>query len=551
MKKTVATVFGSKSSRIHMSIIGAIAITLSFFIVPPASAFEIDTGNDVKLRWDTNFKYSAAMRVKERSDSLVDANHVNNDDGDRNFNRSFISNRFDIFSEVDVKYHDVGFHASGAAWYDTIYNTTNSNDSPGTVNSYSVSPNEFTKDTRNLMGRYAELLDAFVFANGAVNEKAWNVRAGRHTLLWGESLLFPNNGISYGQAPLDFVKFLTVPGTQSKELFMPVTQVSGQIQPIKNVTLMAFYQFEWRKSRIPPAGSYLSDLDILDKGGERLLIAPIPGPGFASFYRGSDLEAKNSGQWGVGTRFRLEAVDTDFGLYYIRFNDKNPEVYLTPSAGPAPAPGGLSLGQYTLVYGEDVETIGASFGTQVGPANVSGEFSMRRKMPLVSTPQVVLPGMSADNDKNPLYAVGKTLHAQLSSIYLLPPTMIWQGGTFLGEIAWNRLSSITKNPNAYDTTRQRDAYGLRFVLEPAYYQVLPKVDLTVPIVLGYNPRGKSSSDAKFNGGADQGGDVGVGLTVTHMVVWKYTLNYTNYFGHEESQTLKDRNFIAFSVSRTI
>jgi hypothetical protein len=129
--------------------------------------------------------------------------------------------------------------------------------------------------------------------------------------------------------------------------------------------------------------------------------------------------------------------------------------------------------------------------------------------------------------------------------------MIWQGGTFLGEIAWNRLSSISKNPSAFDSTRQRDAYGLRFILEPAYYQVLPSVDLTVPIVFGYNPRAKSSSDVKFNGGADQGGDVGIGISVTQSAVWKYTLKYTSYFGHSESQTSKDRDFIAFSVSRTL
>lgn len=548
MKKMLTAVYGSNSSRIHKAIIGVISIAVSFLIiVPPLNAFEIDTGSDIKLRFDSTLKYSAAARVKQRSDGLVDAAHVNNDDGDRNFHRGIISNRFDILSELDVTYHDVGLHASGAAWYDTIYNTSNSNDSPGTVNSFSVPPNEFTKGTRNLMGRKVELLDAFIYANGNVSGHPWNVRVGRHTLLWGESLLFANNGISYGQAPLDFVKFLTVPGTQAKELFMPVTQVSAQIQPINNVTLMAFYQLEWRKSRLPPAGSYFSSVDLLDVGGERIFPA-FPAP--VAFFRGQDLEAKNSGQWGVGTRFRLAAVDADFGLYYLRFNDKNPNVYIAPSGG-APSPPNFSLGQYSLVYGEDVQTMGASFSTVVGPANVAGEFSMRRNMPLVSTPQIVLPGGLADNDKNPLYAVGNTLHAQLSTIYFLPPTMIWQGGTFLGEIAWNRLSSITKNPSAFDSTRQRDVYGLRFILEPAYFQVLPAVDLTVPIVFGYNPRAKSSSDAKFNGGADQGGDVGIGISVTQNAVWKYTLKYTNYFGHEESQTSKDRNFIAFSVSRTI
>ena len=507
-----------------------------------AQAFEIETGSDVKIRWDTTFKYSAAARVKERSDDLV--SNPNSDDGDRNFHRGIISNRTDILSEFDLKYQNVGIHASGAAWYDTVYNRSNANDSPGTVNSTSVSPDEFTDATRDLMGRYAELLDAFVFANGAIGDRQWSIRAGRHTLLWGESLLIPGNGLAYGQAPVDVVKLLGVPFTQAKELFMPVTQVSGQIQLIKNLTLMAYYQLEWRKTRIPPAGSYLSDFDAIDKGGESLIL----GPGFA-IRRAGDMKPNNYGQWGVGTRIRVEAVNTDFGLYYIRFDDKNPQIYVSLD-------GTFTPSSYQTVYGEGVSAVGASFSTTIGTANIAGEVSMRQDMPLAhsgaAAPLVVLPipGFQADNDKHPLYATGKTIHGQLSGIYFLRQGKLWQGGTFLGEVAWAHLASITKNPSAFDTTRQRDAYATRFILEPAYYQVFAGWDFTVPVGLGYNPRGKSVADLKFNGGADQGGDFSIGLTATYLAVWKSSLSYTDYFGHSDTQTLKDRNFVSFAVQRT-
>ncbi len=514
-----------------------------------ALAFEIDTGSDVKIRWDTTFKYSAAARVKERSDDLV--SHPNGDDGDRNFHRGLISNRGDILSEFDMKYQNVGLHASGAAWYDTVYNSSNANDSPGTSNNLSAPHNEFTKGTRDLMGRKVELLDGFVYANGTAGDRQWNLRAGRHTLLWGESLLMPGNGIAYGQAPIDVIKLLGVPFTQAKELFMPVTQVSGQISVVNNLTLMAYYQLEWRKTRIPPAGSYLSDFDAIDAGGESLIL----GPGFA-VPRLGDMKGKNSGQWGVGTRVRVEAVNTDFGLYYIRFNDKNPQIYLRSVlvVPPVGSPFALPV-NYQLVYPEDVSAVGASFSTTIGStgnsANVAGEFSMRQNMPLAnSAATFVPPGVVADNDKNALYAIGRTLHGQLSAIYFLRQGMLWQGGTFLGEIAWAHLSSVTKNPSAFDTTRQKDAYGMRFILEPAYYQVFPGWDFTVPLGLGYNPRGKSVADVKFNGGADQGGDLSIGVTTTYLAVWKGSLSYTNYFGHSDTQTLKDRNFVSFAVQRT-
>jgi hypothetical protein len=265
------------------------------------------------------------------------------------------------------------------------------------------------------------------------------------------------------------------------------------------------------------------------------------------------MKAKNSGQWGVGTRIRVEAVNTDFGLYYIRFHDKNPQIYL--HSVPAPPPFFVRPTNYQLVYGEDISAVGASFSTTIGStgnsANVAGEFSMRQNMPLAnSAATFVPPGVTADNDKNPLYAVGKTVHGQMSAIYFLRQGALWQGGTFLGEVAWAHLSSITKNPSAFDTTRQKDAYGMRFILEPAYYQVFSGWDFTVPLGLGYNPRGKSVTDLKFNGGADQGGDFSVGLTGTYLAVWKGSLSYTDYFGHSDTQTLKDRNFVSFAVQRT-
>ena len=40
----------------------------------PAQAFPVDTGNpDFKLRWDNTFKYSAAMRLKDRSDVITES----------------------------------------------------------------------------------------------------------------------------------------------------------------------------------------------------------------------------------------------------------------------------------------------------------------------------------------------------------------------------------------------------------------------------------------------------------------------------------------------
>jgi hypothetical protein len=111
-----------------------------------AGAFQVHRGTDLKVLWDTKVKYSNQWRMGDQDDSLID--DPLSDDGDRNFDKGLVSNRFDVFSELDLQYRQVGFRISGAAWYDFVYNTDNDNDSPATANSFSADHDEFTDDTQ-------------------------------------------------------------------------------------------------------------------------------------------------------------------------------------------------------------------------------------------------------------------------------------------------------------------------------------------------------------------------------------------------------------------
>ena len=297
--------------------------------IQAAQAFEIDTGvPDLHWRWDNTLKYSAAWRVQGRDDNVSGPSaanlNPNLDDGDRNFHRGMISNRVDLLSEMDVKYQNVGARVSAAAWYDTIYNRANANDSPATANPFSVPHDRFTNATRDLQGRKAEFLDSFVFGKFSPGDTMLNLRAGRFTQLYGESLFFGGNGIAAAQTPVDIIKALSVPNSQFKEILMPVGQLSANWQVQPQLSLGAYYQFEWRASRLPASGSYFSFGDFPGDGGERLLAgAPlIPGGGPAAFFRGNDLNARNSGQAGAQIKFKL--ADPEYGLYLARFHDKTP-----------------------------------------------------------------------------------------------------------------------------------------------------------------------------------------------------------------------------------
>lgn len=539
-----------RAKKIYLS---PLAVSIMVGMSPGLQAAEIDTGNpDLKLRWDNTFKYSNASRVKSASDKLT--SRINLDDGDRNFSRGLISNRLDLLSELDFSYRDFGARVSGAGWYDSVYNSSNDNNSPGTINSISRPAGEFTEDTERLHGRKAELLDAFVYDRFAIGDSKATVRVGKHAIVWGESLFFGANGIAGGQAPIDAVKALSVPNTQFKELIRPTQQLSGQLQLNPNVSFGAYYQLRWEGTRLPASGSYFSTLDMMGDGGERIIAgAPVtPGGLPLAFYRAQDMKAKDSGQGGVQMRFRIG--ETDFGLYAIRYHDKTPQIYLRPKGFDASTG---SIGDFQWVYPENIKAFGASFSHTFGDYNIAGETSIRRNTPLVSDAVTDLTG-EGDNNGHALYAVGNSLHAQVSWLATLGPSFISNEADFLGEVAWNRRTSITKNPEALNPNSDRDAANIRVSYEPRYRQVFPGVDLSVPLGLGFGI-GNSSVVGSFNG--DRVGDFSVGVNALYLNDWRAGVAYTHYFGPEDTalndqalithkQALKDRDFISLSLQRT-
>lgn len=550
-----------------------LAFATAFVAGSPAFAFEIDTNiPDLKASWDTTLKYGTVWRTKSPSPLLVDRppTTVNQDDGDRNFGRGLVSNRLDLLTEADVTFRNFGARVSAAGWYDAVYERSNDNNSPATANQYTVPSDQFTDATRQVHGMDFQLLDAFVFGKGSIGDVQGSFRAGRHALLWGESLFFGANGIAGTQAPVDVVKLQSVPNSQFKETILPVGQLSGQLQFSPAFSVAAYYQYQWTKTRLPAVGSFFSNGDVVDFGGERILAgAPlVPGGMPAAFYRGADQGASDSGQGGAA--LHLRALDSDFGLYAIRWHSKSPQVYVRPailaqSGGPPvivdpanynPAIG--QIGQYFLTYPEGISTYGASASHSLGDINLAGEISVRRNMPLVSHSPNILPGDLADNHDHPLYAVGNSINAQASFLWTLPPNFLANEATALGEVAWNHRTGITKNPDSLDPNTTQSATGIQLVYEPLYRQVCAGLDLSVPVGGTYT-HGRSSTVQGF--GVDNGGNLNIGLTATYLNSWRFALNYTHYYGpagpgtdsfnHTSfAQSLADRDFVAFNVRTT-
>ena len=327
---------------------------------------------------------------------------------------------------------------------------------------------------------------------------------------------------------------------------MPVNQLSGALALNDTWSLQSYYQLEFRPTRLPAPGTFFSPADVVYDGAERILYAP--GAGFNR--TASQNPPKRSGQWGVAALFRDPKSSWDFGAYYLRYTSKTPQLY-TQLAGIPVAPFFVPA-SYQFVYPQKIDVLGASTSTHVGDANVAGEISVRNNMPLVSNAMAlsVMPGAAADGDSNPLYAVGRTLHYQASTIWVVPRSPLWETASLVAEVGGNHLLKVTKNAAARDTNTSRSAFGAAVSFEPGWYQVFPDVDMTLPINLAYNLNSKPSAiDPGFNGtGAAHGGSVSVGVKFTYANGIKGGINYTRYIGPEGKNAFGDRDFVTLNLN---
>ena len=560
-----------------MVLSAAAGLALAFAAAPPAVAGELFNDGESSIRWDNTLTYTGAFRLQGADPRLI--SDPNADDGDRDFRPGLVSNRVDLVSELGLTAGSFGAEVSGTAWYDAVYNQHTDNDSPGTFNPTSVPNTSFTKSVRTLQGRDAELLNAFIYDTFDVSGMPLTVRLGRHALLWGESLFFADNGVAAGQAPVDTTRAASLPYARASDVFMPVAQASASFQPSADLTFSAYYQFEWRKTRLPGVGSYFSVADFVDTGGERIIAGPDQ-----YLVRGPDI---TPGSAQFGGALHVDTGPVDVGFYALRFNAKYPELYIRPGvyAGGYPGagseaavetiehtesygvpsgtgaggaykinipPGTYSgvgnVGSYDLVYPEGIQIFGTSAsGGYVGDGAAAAEISARRNMPLVSKPRVAGAGVAADGGANALYAIGDTLQAQLSDITTFAPSHFWDGAELSAEFAANRLLDVTRNPNALDPTRNTFALAFRAEFEPQYFKVLPGLDLSLPLGFGYGLIGNSAVDGSQNAKA---GDVEVGARLVYRAVWQATVTLTQYIGSPARQPFADRNYLSFSIRRT-
>lgn len=517
---------------------GIAAIMLcSLLLAGNANALHFEFGDGIALDWDTTVRYTVAQRVADQDAELIA--DPNGDDGDRNFEQgSLIKNRFDILTEADLNFGEVGFFNNlglftrARGWYDQVYNSSNDHDSPTTNNNMyannffnpSLSPDKFNKDTKKWHGRKAEMLDYFLYSNFDVSGHTTTLRVGQQALNWGETL-FLVGGVMSSQGPIDATGF-NQPGAELKELFLPVEQVALQTTLTDNLTVEAYYQWEWQPYRLDAAGSYFQTADVIDEGGVNYILVP----GAFAARRIADEDARDDGQYGVALRYFADALNgTEFGFYYINYHDQLPQlvagdfVNLGTVANPVFAPS-----TYHLKYAEDIRLYAFSFGTVIGEANVSGEVTYRANVPVEISGAL------------PSYRSAKVMHYSLSAIYLFPPNSFTDGMDITAEVGADDVLDYKS-----DMAKDSFAWGYSFTIKPQWKSVLPGVDLKLPISLSQGINGDSVLGASF---VEEKNKLGITLDALYQQKYNVQLGYVNYFG--ASSNIDDRDYVSLNFKYT-
>lgn len=504
-----------------------------------AMATEIDVGNpDVKIRWDNTVRYNLGMRAEAQDSRILRG--IPYDESDAKFGKhDLVTNRLDLLSEFDLNYKNAfGARVSASAWYDKAYDDHGVTSPAGGVTSYFG--NQYNgKVSRYVNGPSGEILDAFVWGNLNLGVVPVNVKLGRHSIVWGEGLLLGAHAVSYSQAPIDGQKAVSSPGIETKEVFLPVNQLSFKAQVTSDLTLAGQYALEWKPTRAPNGGTYLMGADTLPNV-DRLHIA-----GTFAALNAEALTPKQRGNWGLSARLNVEPINSTVGLYYRQFNDYNPETGLQflSFSGPLPS-------SFRFDYPKDVKLIGASFARAIGPVSFGSEISYRKNGHLNSKSTYSnYAGMDIQNTG----ARGDTLHAVVNGVYLLPKTALWDTGSLVAELAFSRLQKVTANQALYrgegnmvagpggalactraGTTNtpgdKSDACSTRNFLQmavnftPQYLGILPSWDLDLPMTINYGIKGVAPSGS---GGFEGLLSWSVGAKMTYQSKHEFSLRYSD------------------------
>ncbi len=579
------------------------AFCLSFSMVNMGHAASFgDSSSGFYGGIDVTLSYATMFRVEGRDSRSISTRIQNRDDGNHNFDYGLISNQLKAVAQFEIQKDFpwangslLGFFTSGFAFWDTeMANASNDNNSPGTHNSGPVyngplsKNNTFTDPLENLIGRDADILDAVLYGEFFRGSNPLSIKIGRHAVNWGETGLI-KTGLSFATTPFDLSKS-TLPGTEVREIILPINQASVNYQATTNLAIGGYYQFEWQEHVLWPSGSFFSPLDQAGDGATNVLI-PVAAwgltPGvhtdlpFVAIDRTRDMDADDSGQFGLSLTWLAEFLNSpEFTLYYANYHSKLPSiVIISDGTGtvdnnltgvpPPPGPPGhlimplVDTARYSIKYWEDVKlyALGWNSSLPIFDTVFSGEVVYHDDIPLqtMSLPHAVgaavMPEVMGAPPGTIVYASSREelITAQASFIPTLNFPSIADDFMFWLEVGMMYTPDLDDG-EAYsnsDYLADQFSWGYKCALKLTYFDLIGRMieplsgtDLIATLNFSHDVKG----NAPLIGGYFQDNkSAGCKFEARWRSAISLVIGYNMFWGNTRNNVLVDKDNVTFSL----
>ncbi|MEN6543852.1 DUF1302 domain-containing protein [Parvibaculum sp.] len=481
----------------------------------------------------------------------------NFDDGNLNYKRGDVyTTSTRMLHEVDIRWQNLGAFSSFSYFYDFMNNDAES-----------TRRTDLSHDARQQAGRGIDLYDAYVYGDFNVGGAPLTLRLGNQVINWGEALFRPG-GIAQTNA-IDISKLVT-PGTNIREGYLPSPMIYANFSPVQGLGLEAYYEFEWRKTKLIPVGTFHSTEDLLGDGNQGMFFAGDPGgTGLTpqqlfltgtAIPRGPDDNPKNGGQYGVAARYFADDLALEASLYYLRYHSKTPYLSGTAFCIISYLSCFVSVPtSYYAVYPEDNNLYGASLSFPIGPVAIGAEASYQPRYPVMLADAVTaaiteawITGLPSSVD-GVTYAkrwsyIGNaalTIGPNLGAIGQLPG---WIGADSMDLYGEAALVSFAGDKPA-GVTGDMSAWGLTTVASATYTNVLMSgLTLTPNVSFNYNVNGtaidRSSAGTPIRGKRA----VAVGVSANLRNTYSGSITYTNNMGGGLITRNSDRDFLTIAAA---
>ncbi len=397
-------------------------------------------GNSNHPQFDWTGYNAATNLIYQPADIWAQANgdySANNDLGDLSWDpgKAF-STQISGNHDLDINMGDWGFFTRAFWFYDFVQNDNDNvaaNPITGQKPDLCASPG-----AEELLCKDFRLLSTYFYGDFWIDDKPFSIRIGDQVVSWGEST-FIQHGINTTN-PID-VNRARSPGAEIKEFFIPVGMVYASLGLTDEVSISAYYQYEWERSWLPVAGSYFATNDFASEGGQAnniqlgftgnpdidldFLLSSLNGLGDA-LRAGADAgtigqaylayptkvavrgysdaaheDPSDQGQYGVRLTWYSEALNnSELGFYHINYHSQRPLISGITSdftqAGIASDLALIAQNEITrdnitdleaftearFYYPEDIKLYGFSFNTNIESWALAGEIAYRVDEPL-------------------------------------------------------------------------------------------------------------------------------------------------------------------------